>query len=82
MPTRQLIGRNYRVIEVITQYHMTEIKLAVCIDSVYVYGGLQGTTSRWRANGWVTTQGLVTNVDLWMLVMDLLDLATPLLLLA
>ena len=36
----------------------------VATDSAYVYGGVQGSAIRWRAQQWVTTKGPVLNVDL------------------
>ena len=61
------------MIEVVKSYHESTLKVGVCTDSGYVYGGVQGGTLRWRASGWVTAQGPVTNVDLWIVLMDLLD---------
>ena len=52
---------------------MQDIKQATATDSAYVFSGLQGTPLRWRANGWVTVHGPVTNVDLWIELMDLID---------
>ena len=43
------------------------------MDSAYVYGGVPGGVVRWHASGWVTTQGLVMNVDLWSSLMGCLD---------
>ena len=44
-------------------------------DSSYVHSGLQGNAMRWRANGWVSPQGPVTNVDLWIDLMQVLDVS-------
>ena len=73
--TRQTINRAelQAVIEVVQRYHDRNLKVAVCTDSAYVYGGVQGGAHKWRAWGWVTTWGPVTNVDLWSTLMTLLD---------
>ena len=39
---------------------------AVATDSSYVYGGVQGSAIKWRAQQWVTSKGPVLNVDLWI----------------
>ena len=77
-PSRQTINRAelQAVIEVISHYHDGRLKIAVCTDSAYVDGGLQQGAHGWHANGWVTAQGPVTNVDLWSLLMTLLDTAS------
>ena len=73
-PPRQTINRAELqvVIEVVQRYHDSNLKVAVCTDSAYVYGGVRGA-HKWRAWGWVMTQGPVTNVDLWSTLMTLLD---------
>ena len=50
-----------------------EIKLATATDSSYVYCGGQGSALKWRANSWVTAQGPVTNLDMWIRLMILID---------
>ena len=50
-----------------------EIKLATATDSVDVSSGVQGSALKWRANSWVTAQGPVTNVDMWIRLMILID---------
>ena len=61
------------VIEVILHDDVSFIKLALCTDSVYVYCGMQQSTIKLRVNGWVTAQGPLRTVDLWMIVMNLMD---------
>ena len=51
------------------------VQVAVMTDSSYVHSGLQGNAMRWRANGWVSAQGPVTNVDLWIDLMQILDVS-------
>ena len=43
---------------------------AVATDSSYVYGGVQGSAVRWRAQHWVTSKEPVLNVDLWIELLD------------
>ena len=51
------------------------VHVAVMTHSSYVHLGLQGNAMRWRANGWVSAQGPVTNVDLWIDLMQILDVS-------
>ena len=50
-----------------------DIKLATATASSYVYSGVQGSALKWRANSWVTAQGPVTNVDMWIRLMIPID---------
>ena len=74
---RQTVNRAelQAAIEVLKYYGMQSIRLAVATDSAYVFSGVQGTALRWRANGWVTAQGPVPNVDQWIDLMNLIDSA-------
>ena len=56
-------------------YGRQSVHVAVMTDSSYVHSGLQGNAMRWRANGCVSAQGLVTNVDLWIDLMQVLDVS-------
>ena len=78
---RQTINRAelQDIIETVSYYHDYQSKLAICTDSSYVFGGVQGTALRWRAAGWVTTPGPVTNVDLCIQFKTLLDTCCPVL---
>ena len=49
------------------------VTCAVATDSSYVFGGVQGAAIRWRLQQWVTGQGPVLNVDLWIELLELLD---------
>ena len=60
--------------EVFKHFGVQPIKLAIATDSSYVYSE-QGNALCWRSNGWVTAQGPVTNVDLWIQLMELMDQA-------
>ena len=73
--TRQSINRAelQAVIQTVLHYHSYSIKLCVCVDSAYIFGGVQGLALGWRAASWVTSQGPVTSVDQWIQLMDLLD---------
>mmetsp|Transcript_24458 Transcript_24458/g.38679 ORF Transcript_24458/g.38679 Transcript_24458/m.38679 type:complete len:133 (+) Transcript_24458:1225-1623(+) len=58
------------VITVVRQFGSHNRKIAVAMDSEYVYSGLQGVAARWRQNRWVTASGPVSNVDLWIQLLD------------
>ena len=70
------IAEQQAAIEVVLHYHSRPIKVVICTDSAYVNSGAQGNALKWRANGWVSAQGPVTNVDWWVHLMDLLDRVT------
>ena len=61
------------VIECVRRTSTRRAAFAVATNSAYVYGGVQGSTIRWRAQQWVTTKGPVLNVDCWMDLLELLD---------
>ena len=52
------------VIESVRRTSTRRVTFAVATDSAYVYGGVQGSAIRWRAQQWVTTKGPVLNADL------------------
>ena len=54
---------------------MREAVIAVATNSSYVFGGLQGSAIRWRAQQWVTNKGPVLNVELWVELLEMLDVA-------
>ena len=62
-------------IAVVKRFGDRGIKLAVMVDSSYVEDGVQGNALKWRANGWLTVQGPITNMDLWIELMKCLDQA-------
>ena len=64
------------MIEVVLHYQFSNLKIVVCTDSSYVHGGLQGGALNWRTSARVTPQGPVTNVDLWITLMNLVDATT------
>ena len=72
---RQTVNRAelQAVITTLEHFSPMEIKLATATDSSYVYSGVQGSALKWRANSWVTAQGPVTNVDMWIRLMILID---------
>ena len=51
-------------------------KLAVAMDSEYVYSGLQGAAVKWQQNGWVSSAGPVSNVDLWIQLLSPIELSS------
>ena len=51
---------------VIKQFRSRNRKVAMAMDSEYVYSRLQGSAARWRQNGWVATSAPVSNMDLWI----------------
>ena len=61
------------VITVLEHFLQQQIRLAVVMDSQYVYDGLRGSAFRWRTAGWVGQSGPVCNVDLWIKALDLVD---------
>ena len=61
------------VIAVLEHVLLQTIRLAVVMDSQYVYDGLRGSAFRWRTTGWVGQSGPVGNVDLWIRALDLVD---------
>ena len=75
--TRQTVNRAElrAVLEVVMHFGQQAVQVAVMTDSSYVHSGLQGNAMRWRANGWVSAQGPVTNVDLWIDLMQILDVS-------
>ena len=64
------------VIVAVRRTHTKQHTFAVATDSSYVYGGVQGAAIKWRAQHWVTNKGPVLNVDLWIDLLELLDLAS------
>ena len=64
------------VIVAISRTHTRQHTFAVATDSSYVYGGVQGSAIKWQAQHWVTSKGLVLNVDLWIELLKLLDSAS------
>ena len=61
------------IIDTTTHYALLPMKTAVAMDSVYVHNGLQGAALVWQSKHWVTTQGPIINVDLWMEILALLE---------
>ena len=61
------------VITVLEHFLHQQVRLAVVMDSQYVYDGLRGSAFRWRTAGWVGQSGPVCNVDLWIRALDLVD---------
>ena len=59
----------------VDRYRSRTISVAVATDSAYVHDGLQGKAVQWKAAGWVTSQGPIINVDLWIKILDKLLLA-------
>ena len=64
------------IIIVVTQFGSLGRKLAVAMNSEYVYSGLQGAAFRWQQNGWVSSAGPVSNVDLWIRLLSLVELSS------
>ena len=64
------------VIVAVKRTHTHRHTFAVANVSSYVYGGLQGSAIKWRAQPWVTNKGPVLNVDLWIELLELLDSAS------
>jgi ribonuclease HI len=54
------------VIVVVKQFGTLNRRIAVAMDSEYVYSRLQGAAARWKHNGWVYATGPVSNTDLWI----------------
>ena len=61
------------VITVLEHFLEQQVRLAVVMDSHYVYDGLRGSAFRWRTASWVGHSGPVCNVDLWIRALDLVD---------
>ena len=61
------------VIVVVKQFGTLNRRIAVAMDSEYVYSGLQGAAARWKQNGWVSATGPVSNADLWIQLTSLLE---------
>ena len=61
------------VIVVVKQFGTPNRRIAVAMDSEYVYSGLQGASARWKQNGWVSTTRPVSNADLWIQLTSLLE---------
>ena len=68
--SRQTNNRAERLAEitVLEDFLQDQVRLAVVMDSQYVYDGLRGSAFRWRTAGWA-----VCNVDLWIRALDLVD---------
>ena len=64
------------VIVAVKRTHTRQHSFAVATDSSYVYGGVEDSAIKWRAQHWVTNKGPVLNVDLWINLLELLDLAS------
>ena len=64
------------VIAVVQRFGALNRKIAVAMDSEYVYAGLQGSARRWQQNGLVSAIGPVSNLDLWIQLLDLIASST------
>ena len=65
------------VISVLHHLKSIDINLVVAMDSQYVYDGLRGAAFRWRSAGWVGQLGPVCNIDLWIILLELVDSVVP-----
>ena len=75
-PKKPSIGQELTAVIVVVRRTMkTASMVAVATDYSYVHEGLQGAALVWRAKSSVTSKGLVSNVDLWVEVLQLLDSA-------
>ena len=54
------------VIQVVTFLGATNRELLVATDSEYVYSGIWGSATRWRAPSWVGLSGPVAKINLWI----------------
>ena len=63
------------VIESLRRTSTRRAAFAVATGSTYVYGGVQGAAIPWQAQHWVTTKFPVLNVDLWIDLLELLDVS-------
>ena len=45
----------------------------ICPDSTYVVDGVLGRAQKWRRRCWQTTSGPARHVDLWTLVLDIVE---------
>ena len=65
------------VIAALRRFETTDCKICVVTDSEYVVlgagGGGGGAARKWQQNGWVGSSGLLTNVRLWVELLDTLS---------
>ena len=63
--------------ELVHPFGSQPIRIAIMIDSSYVHCGVQSSPLKWRSNGCVSAQAPITNVNLWIELMQLVDEAVP-----
>ena len=64
------------VIAALRRFETTDCKICVFTDSEYVVlggGGGGGAARKWQQNGWVGSRGPLTNVRLWVELLDVLS---------
>ena len=53
------------------------IKVCIVTDSEYVYLGATGKAFKWRSQGWVGSKGPLSDVSLWVDLLELIDEMGP-----
>ena len=61
------------VIAALRRFETTDCKICVFTNSEYVVLGGGGVARKWQQNGWVGSRGPLTNVRLWVELLDVLS---------
>ena len=52
-------------------------KVCIVTDSQYVYWGATGKAAKWRSQGWVGGNGPLSNVNVWVDLLELIEQLGP-----